>query len=106
MEKIRQFSPFLIPSLLATLVFISSNQQFFAVADDDSDSDAGISQIEIPAKHINPCNFAIASPIPEQNGNTPVLAVAENIPVLSSLPIRANIFFSIKEHSPPMYYFV
>jgi hypothetical protein len=101
MKKTKGPSPFLIPSLLAVLVFISSNQQFFFVAD-DIDSDAGNAKIKTQVKNLNYDGPIVALCIPNQDRSAPILAVIGNVPVSARASTRGNIPRNIKEHSPPI----
>ena len=97
---IKRFIPFIIPSLLMALVFISSNQQIFFV-DDNLDSDAGSVKIKTLGGHSNFTVFHLDFYIPDQNTIAPLLIANNSILPLTVPSINDNIFINIRQHAPP-----
>ena len=100
LKKPGRFIPFIVPLLLMTLFFISSNQQFFFV-DDNSDFDAGSMKIKTPTgpAHLN--GFHLGFSTPDQKSNSPTMAASGNILPLAKLSANGNNFADIRQHAPP-----
>jgi len=92
---------FLIPILIAALVFISLSQQnIFVTA--DSDSDIGTVKIETPIKPSNYNSLLLTSCVLNEKISAPILIANGNAPIFTFLLRNDNNLCSIKNLSPPI----